>query len=421
MDEVAPAPRGTPDDTAARERARMRSLIEQVVDACPRRTAASDCERGAQEMMAARWKELGLHTELRPFRFGTHLYANLVLHFGLAVVAAGLGLVFPWAALAIHGLVVVSYAGDSLHRFYLLRRLLGFRGSQNLLGRRPVADRVDLRIVVMAHADAAYTGLLFDPRIVRRVSGHHPADRALGLRERPLRLVLFSVVALAIVDALAILLPGPWIAPALAVLAVPSALVVLINLDVLLRNRVVAGANDNLSGCAALGALAERLGGEDWPGVEVLYVVTGAEEAGVGGAWALSRQMRKDWDPSRTVILGVDGLAGGELRFFQEAEIARIPVAPWLEEVLGDVAAEDPRFGAVSRFEMGVGATDAGPFQAAGYDAVTVGCVDPSLGAPLHYHLPEDTPSNLEIRDVQLAVEFVERLVRAIVRRRASS
>ncbi len=413
-----------PDDAGAgpgaRERAAMRSLIERVVAACGRRVAGSACERRAQEIIAGGWQEQGLRTELRPFRFGTHLYANLVLHFGLAAVGAGLCLLSPWLALALHALVVISYAGDSLHRFYLLRPLLGWRRSHNLLGWFREPERVELRIVLVAHADAAYTGLLFDPRIVRRVSGKRPQDRPLGLRDRPLRLALFSVVALAAADAVALLFPGPWVLPALIVLAIPSVLVVLTNLDVLLRNEVVPGANDNLSGCAALGALARRLEAEAFPGVEVVMVVTGAEEAGVGGAWALSRQMRDTWDPSRTVILGVDGLAGGELRTFQEAEIASLPVAPWLQEVVSEVAAADPRFRSVRPFEMGVGATDAGPFQSAGYDAVTVGCVDPELGAPRHYHLPADTPANLDAGEIQLAVDFLEQLLRSLVRRRTA-
>ena len=358
---------------------------------------------------------LGLVPEFRPFRFGMHLYANLALHFGLGVVASALFLVSPWLALTLHALAGISYMGDSAHRFYLLRRLLRFRVSRNLVATHRAAGPPALRVVLMAHIDAAYTGALFDPRWVRRFSGRHDPSRPLRGMRRPLRVATLSLFALAVADALAMMWPGGWALPVLAALTVPCLLAFLINAEVILRNRVVPGANDNLSGCAALVVAGRRLLARMPLPVELVLVATGAEEAGVGGAWALCRQMRAAWDPSNTVIVGIDGLSGGELRWFRENEILRLPVAPWLEELLARTAASDERFAAARRFEMGVGATDAGPFQAAGYDAVTVGCVDPELGSPRHYHLPQDTPSNLDMDQLARSVEFVEQLVLAIV------
>jgi len=213
-------------------------------------------------------------------------------------------------------------------------------------------------------------------------------------------------------------LPGAWVIPALGILSLPSLLVVLPNLEVVIRNQVVPGACDNLSGCAAVDALIPRLADLPATGLELVFGVTGAEEAGVGGAWALCRQRRQDWDPARTVVLGLDGLAGGELRYFRESEMARLPVARWLEEALTEVAGSEDRFAGVRAHEIGVGATDAGPFQSAGYDAVTLGRVDPDLGAPRNYHLPTDTPDRVDWGEVQHAVDFAEALIRRIVQRR---
>jgi hypothetical protein len=414
---------GSPTDRRAAglaEREGMRALIAEIVSGCPRRLAGSASERQGHDILARRIGDRGLDVELEPFRFGTHLYANLVLHFGLALVASGLFFVSPWLALGLHALVGLSYVGDSLHRVYVLRRLLGFRASRNLLATRAADGPIQLRVVLLGHVDAAYTGRMFDPRIVRRLAGGHDETRPLRGLGRPMRFATMSVFALATVDAVAMMVPGIWVLPTLALLSIPALLVVLVNLEVVVRNQVVPGANDNLSGCAAVDALIPRLGDIEIPGVELVFGVTGAEEAGVGGSWALCRQRRREWDPANTVVLGLDGLAGGELRYFQESEMTRLPIARWLEEILSRVAAGEERFSGVRRHEMGVGATDAGPFQAAGYDAVTIGCVDPELGAPRNYHLPSDTPENVDLAEVQLAVDFAERVVREVIVRRCT-
>ena len=43
-----------------------------------------------------------------------------------------------------------------------------------------------------------------------------------------------------------------------------------------------------------------------------------------------------------------------------------------------------------------------------------------NLGAPRHYHLPADTPANLDAGEIQLAVDFLEQLLRSLVRRRTA-
>ena len=397
-----------------------RAIIERVVREFPDRPPASEGERGAQEIFRDELEARGCHCEQLPFRFDTHLYRNLAVHFGVGLAGSAAFAVSPLTAFALHTLAGLSYAGDSSKKFFLLRRLWKFRPSQNLVATLPAVGQPRRRIVLIGHADAAYTGFIFRPEVVRALVGKKEGEHKAGLLSRPLRLATASQFALAGVD-LAGFLMGParhllW--PAVGVLSIPSAIAFGTNMEIWLRSRVVPGANDNLSGCAALPLLAERLAEDKPSDVELVFVAVGCEEAGLGGSWALARQKRGEWDTDNTVVIGLDGLSGGRLSYFDEAEVIHYPLPEWLEGVMQDVSGSETRFADVARHYMGVGHTDAYPFKGVGYDAVTLGCVDPAVGSPAHYHVPDDTPDNLDYDQFALAVDYAEKLVRALINKR---
>ncbi len=414
---TAPVPTGD-----ASERSSVDALIREIVSACPRRLASTDCERAAQDILGGAMRDAGLDTELVGFRYNKNLYATLALHFGVATAGtAALLMGMPWLALPLHLLAAISYLLDSTRSAFLLRRLFPFRQSQNLVGVRPVSGGGEpaLRVVLVAHADAAYTGLVFHPSLIRHAT-REPPIAALRFMRKGLRVATGSVFALAAFDVgVANGLAPPGVASWIAVgLGVPAALAFLLNLEVVLRNRIVPGANDNLSGCAGTVVLAERLRDLRPDDLELVMVCTGAEEAGTGGAWALARQRLDAWAADRTVVLAIDGLTNGALRYFAEGEIVSHPVPPRLEAAAQRVAGTDPRFADLRRFEIPTGATDAIGFITAGYEAMGIGCVDPDIGAPRHYHRPSDTPDNLDLDQLMVTIDFIEALVRDIARER---
>lgn len=403
----------------AEPRAWVDGLIRRIVAACPRRLAATDCERVAQEILREEMTSAGLEADLVPFAYNTHLYATLALHFGVATGGTiALLCDAPWVAAALHLLAATSYLLDSTRKAHVLRRLFPFRPSQNLVGVRAATGQAApaLRVVVMAHADAAYTGVVFHPALVRSAT-REPPIRALRFMRKGLLVATASVFMLAAIDlAIAVGLPAPMFTSyVVGALGIPAALAFLLNLDVVLRDRIVPGANDNLSGCAGTVVLAYRLRDLRPADVELVMVCTGAEEAGTGGAGALARQRRAAWDPERTVVLAIDGLTNGALRYFAEGEIVPIPVPPRLEAAARRVAASDNRFSDLQRFEIPTGGTDAIGFLVAGYEAMAIGCVDPDIGAPRHYHRPSDTPDNLDLDQLMVTIDYVEALVRDVV------
>ena len=393
-------------------------LIEEIVDRCPRRAPASEDEKKCQMMLKEQFECLGLPAEFQDFRFGPHLYANIALHFGLGTLGTVVSGLAPALGLALHATAAGSYWAESTRKAYVLRRLLGFKPSQNLLATMPAENgKPKLRLVFLAHADAAYTGLIFSPAVVKM-----NAKTTAPWLKRSMTLATQTTAALTFFDALRMAY-GPLTLPLRPIeyaLTVPAFLAFVLNMEVVLRNRIVPGANDDLSGVAALPVLAKRLGAKKPKDVEIVFGVTGCEEASLGGADALARAMDKIWDKENTVIIGLDGLTNGDLQYFEiEGEIIRTPIPGWLKDILEDTAASESRFrNEVKGFEIPVGGSDVAAFLAHGWNGVCLGCVDPALGSPRHYHQPGDTPEHLDMDKLLYSIDFTEKLALAVMEKR---
>jgi len=241
------------------------------------RGAGGEGERRSAEWVAERLREAGaVDVRLRPFRYQrTYAWAHAA-HF-----AAGMcgGLAAAAAA--------VSYELEYSGRSQWLRRLLPAADATNVLARVPAAGERRRTLVLIAHHDAAHTGLMWDPRLVRLSRGGSFATLpavAFGLavprRTRRLgRALLVGLIAL--------------------------------QLDVA-RGAVVPGASDNASGVAAALALVERWARDPLPGCEVVALFPGCEESGMGGTAAWLREQGAALDPATTLVLGLDTLGAGD-------------------------------------------------------------------------------------------------------------
>ena len=413
--------------TKKQEAADIRARIAHILDRWPQRRPASEGERQATLYMQQEFEALGLDSELQHFRFNESLYANLALHCGVAVAGTAVSGVAPSVGLLLHSLAFGSYYADTTRRAYMLRRLLPFKPSQNLLATVP-ADSTSpvgpegkpaLRVVFVAHADAAFTGWLFSPFAVKHFSKAPP--KHLGFLRRSIQLISNTQAMLMGMDLVHMTLgPLAWpLRPLEVLLTVPSLIGFLVNLQVVLRNEVVPGANDDLSGVAALLEPALRLLPDKPPDVEYVFAVTGCEEASLGGADALAQEMEGRWDKGRTVVIGLDAVANGQLSYIEiEGEVVRHPIARWLREVIGEVASSEERFQGIKGFEIPVGGSDIAAFLAHGWEGVCFVAMDPELGSPGNYHQPSDNLENLNIDDIVYSVDFVEKLTRAIEARR---
>ena len=415
-----PAPKGPARLSRGEESAYVLDLVTRIVNECPRRQPCSDDERRASEMMRIEFERLGLAIREHPFEFSDNLYANALLHSLPALLGTAISGIAPALALPLHLLPAVSYYLESTRKAYLGRRLMGFKPSRNILGVVPAeTPQPALRIVMCAHVDAAFTGFTFWPGTIKAMGREPP----FGLKfiHRSMELIVRTQVALAGLDIVRMIL-GPLALPLRPLewlLTVPSLGSAAANIDIVLRNTIVPGANDDLSGVAALPLLARRLVARKRPDVELVFIATGCEEASLGGGDAIARDFDGEWDKTRTVVVGLDGLANGDLRYaVEEGEIVARRIPGWLDQVCKDVTASEPRFAEVTGFEIPIGGSDVSAFLARGWEGVCLICVDPEIGAPRHYHMPSDTPENLEVDKVLYSIDYAEKLVDAIVKHR---
>ena len=182
------------------------------------------------------------------------------------------------------------------------------------------------------------------------------------------------------------------------------------------RGAVVPGANDNLSGVAALLELA-RLFEERRPrGLRMLLVSTGAEEANQEGMLAIARRHFPGLPRELTHFLCLDTVGSPELVLIEGEGFLRMRDYP---DAMKDLVAEAAREQGVHvrrglKFTF---ATDGLIALRAGYPAASVGSVNEYI-VPSNYHWPTDTPDRVDYESVTAAVRLArgtaERLAAAV-------
>ncbi|MCU0879657.1 MAG: M28 family metallopeptidase [Pirellulaceae bacterium] len=387
----------------------IRRLVRTLERRFPRRASGSVNERRAQELLAEEFERRGLSIAWQPFRASRSLYAVLAWHNAVAVAGS---VVFIWQPLVgalLQLFAGISYLLDCHYRAYLLRRLVPRARSQNLIATLPAAAPVRRRVVFTAHADAAPTGWMFEPAFLYWIQRFAPQRPA--ILRRHMFGWLASLVVLSVLAVIRATTDWWWFPIWYGGLTLASLVPLVLMLQIVLTNRIVPGANDNLSGCAALVLLAERLQSGLPDDCEVVLVVTGCEESGRGGAEALAREMRDEWPAASTTFLVLDTISGGDLRYMVEGEIWPIEPPSELVEQIQAVARETGRE-ALRAYHAPAGATDAAPLLLAGYDAVCLSRIDERIDLPRNYHLPTDRSGNLSCEQAVETVDLVERLAR---------
>ena len=357
-------------------------MIRQDVDALAamRRDSAGPGERASAEWCAGRLREAGASdVRIEPFSYqGTfgHVHA---LHFAMATLGR------IWAATALLAFLL-DYSG----RAQPLRALLPAGEGANVIARLPAAGERSSTIVLLAHHDAARTGLVWHPWLAP------PA--------RPDGVTPFSLLPELAMAAIAF---GPrrLRTPARALLASVAAL----SLEVA-RGETVPGANDNASGVAAVLGLAERFVAERPDGMEVTVVLCGAEESGMGGAAAWLRGARPDLDPATTLVLGLDTLASGEPMLASSEGPLLWPVRYRENDLaLAENAARGAGLSPPRRFRVG-GWTDPALATHAGLRSLSI--LSLRGNSFNDYHRPTDVPANVDWKSIEDCASLAEATAR---------
>jgi hypothetical protein len=261
--------------------------------------------------------------------------------------------------------------------------------------------------VLVAHHDTAQTGIVWRHPELSGVGTADAVARLLG-RPRP--------------DAIDFLARDVELAYALVVLGgltrrrVPRALgagvlamAALLALDVA-RSPSVPGASDNATGVAAVLALAERFAREPLEGVEVVVLLPGCEESGMGGMRAWIDGDGADLNPATTLVLGLDTLGAGEPVVLRgEGRPGAVPYRE-ADNAWADRGADRESLPRPRRFKIGAW-TDPALAVFAGLPAISMLSV--REGRFTEYHLPTDTPDRVDWDSVESCVQLAAATCRA--------
>ena len=244
--------------------------------------------------------------------------------------------------------------------------------------------------MLVAHHDAAHTGLMWDPRLLRA------GDVAAARTGRRASLALLPELGF-------VLACSRRRAPralGFVLLAVAAALAAEVT-----AGATVPGANDNATGVAGVLELVARLAANPLPDTEVIAVIPGCEESGMGGMSAWLQDELPQLDPESTFVLGLDTIGSGE-PIVLTGEGGGWPVR-YREEDLELVEGAAARAGVEPprRWRLG-GWTDPVLARLAGLPTASILSVREG-GFP-NYHSPSDVPEAVDWACAERCVELAE-------------
>lgn len=387
--------------TAVTPEATLREVVEALAPIS--KLAGSDGEREAADWLTERLTAAGARdarVEEAPFHGD---FSAVMAMLAAAATASGVvGLTRLGRPLGALGAAASAalMADDASNGFRPFRKaVIPEQMTSNVIAELGDSD-AQRTLVLLAHHDTARTGQVFDPTLQREL-----AERFPGIIER--------------IDTS---LPQWWAAasgPVLAALGAASGRRKLTATGVALsaaatalfadiqRSDVVPGANDNLSACAVLVAIAEAVRDRPIKGLRILIVSCGAEEVLQGGIHDFAERHLKPLDRDQSWVLTLDTVGSPGLVLL-EGE------GPFVMEDYFDIGWRDLIWRVSQREEIPIrrgmrarASTDAVIPSRMGIPTACIVSADRHK-ALSNYHLPSDAPENLHYPAVACCVDLVE-------------
>ncbi len=372
------------------------------------RPSASDGERRAAELIASRLRALGCRADVeRELAHGGYWWPIGLVN----ALTAGAGLLTlrrhrvrnRMLAMALAGVGAAALWDDLGHgRRWFRRAFLPHRPTWNVVAEAsdPGGERT---VVLIAHHDAAHSGVIFHPALPRIPLKLAPRLHAAAGRSFPL---LYAVWIGPVAVCLGSLFGRRRVLGAGAALAAGATVAMA---DIGLR-APVPGANDNLSSVGVLIALAAALRERPVHGVRVLLVSTGSEESFSEGMQAFGKRHFAKLDPERTEMVCLECLGGPTLIVIEGEGMLRMrDYPPDMREAL-ERAAADAGISVVRGLRT-TAATDAIIPLRAGYRVATLASVDETK-LPMNYHWPSDVPDALHWNTIEQAIAVCDQFLR---------
>jgi Peptidase family M28 len=380
---------------------RLRAWLEELEQI--ERPSASEGERRAAEWLVERFGELGAEAriEAEPAH-GTYWWP---LGIGAALGALGGMLGLRGRRVlggALAGAAAAGMASDFPPGKRWLRRLLPRRTTYNVLCELGPAE-AERTVVVIAHHDAAHSGLVFHPElpnIANRLGLIEGQDTSPAL--------MAPVIGGPILAALGALTGRRLLAKLGIFLGVGSAAAMA---DIGLR-KVVPGANDNGTAVVSLLALAAQLTEQPPEGLRVILLSVGSEESFSEGIKAFGERHFPTLPRESTFFLCLESTGSPHLLVLRGEGFLKMREYPSRSLALMDGLAEELDIPLFPNLRLRSG-TDGLESSAAGYEtAVIASCTD--LKQPANYHWWHDLAENVDFDTVSDGVRLSEAAIRRL-------
>ena len=378
--------------SGAPDLARIRADVEAL--AAMTRSSAREGERESAAWLRERLQADGVDARIEPYRSLPTYGVVHAAHHALALAGA-LRTGKTGAALALGALALLD--GEVSGRRPYLRKLLPTSEGANVVARIPAAKSTKAALAIVAHHDAANTGLVWHPKVVA-------AGDKRRLERRKVDPFMSTALPLYLGAAL-----GSRIAA--AGLAVATAL----ELDVA-RSPTVPGASDNATGVAVTLDLARRIAADPPGHVETWIVLPGSEESGMGGMRAFLAAHGAQLKARRSLVLGLDTLGAGTPIVADAEGALRTQRYRPADLELADEGAAIAGLPRPQRWRLG-GWTDPVLALDAGLPAISLLAMGP--GHFPNYHHPTDTPDRVDYTSVEHCARIAAGTIAAFARRTA--
>ena len=384
----------------------LRSVVEEL-ETIPR-LPTSDGERQAATLIRQRLSRSLLLSGRRPAVIepvqGYRSYAWPIGLLCAASAASALATRRRHRALgAIGGLLATAGIIDDITGGPMLTRRLFMRkrATQNVIAEAGDPNAA-LTLVVLAHHDAAPSGVIFANDVETWLADHHPEVIRRMTSNPPLWWLVIAGPALVALGSLSRRSrPGDRMVRLGAALSL-TALAAMLDIG---HRRAVPGANDNLSGVAAMIAAADVLSAEPPEGLRMIFASMGAEEALQQGVRGFAATHFPELPVANTYFVVLDTLGFGRLVMLEAEGPVRLhdydPAFKDLVAACAEDAGVDLVRGLRSR-----NSTDGSVPRRHGYPTVSIVSVNERKLMP-HYHLYSDTSANLNYESVRQATELV--------------
>jgi hypothetical protein len=383
------------------DQALLRARLEQLERI--HRPPASEGERRAAEWLVERFAEVGAEARIE----AEPAHGTFWWPLGIGAALGALGGIAALRGRRLLGTLLGAagaggIAGDFPPGKRPLRRLLPKRTTYNVVCELGPAD-AERTIVLIAHHDAAHSGLVFHPAIP-------PIADRLGLIERS--------------DTSPMLMAPVVGGPVLAALGALSGRRLLSKLGVVLglgtvaamadigSRQTVPGANDNGTAVVALLALAERLLAEPPQDLRVILLSTGSEESFSEGIKAFGERHFSGLPKQSTFFLCLESLGSPHLLVLRGEGFLKMHEYSPRALALMDGLAEEMGIFLFPNLRLHNGTDGLEPL-AAGYETASL-CACNDLKQPAFYHWPNDVAENVDFDTVADGIRLSEAAIRRL-------